>query len=152
MEQQQVRVEIVPRTAVADDEVRAYRAETVGRLANLGQVDDPGAGEVGGQVTAGYTVRVGGVEFAADAYAIEPAEADGRALVSLVLAADGVQIGANPATSGAAAGVRSAGEWAARPGRLVHAEQKGNQPGMWGQPGPDPRANIPGWQPEATDA
>jgi hypothetical protein len=129
-----VRVEIVPRMVDADEGTRVGRGETVEKLANLGLVDDPASGEVGEQATVGYTVTVGGSVLEVAGYAVEPGK-DGRAVVSLLLSADAVQVGAVPAQ--------------AAPQPTVAAPAKDARRAVWGQANtPDPRASIPGWSPD----
>jgi hypothetical protein len=129
-----VRVEIVPRTVDADEGTRAGRGETVEKLANLGLVEDPASGEVGGQATVGYTVTVGASVLEVAGYAVEPGD-DGRAVVSLLLSADAVQIGTVPAQ-------------AAPQPTTVAAPAKDARRAVWGQANtPDPRVDIPGWSP-----
>jgi hypothetical protein len=79
----------------------------------------------------GYTATVAGTPIRVDAYAAEPDE-NGRVLVSLVVAADQLTVGIPPAR------------------HADPTQERRNQPppSTWGNPDvPDPRANIPGWQP-----
>jgi hypothetical protein len=124
-----IRLEIVPRTAEADPETIAYRADTVERLRDLGQLD--GTGEVSTTVTATtWSLRFGAVEIPLEAFEVRPPEEGGRSMVSVVIAADSVQVGAA----------------ADSPVALPQPEA----PPVWGAPGrPDPREGIPGWTPEA---
>lgn len=91
---QQARVEIVPRMVAADDSTKVRRAETVQRLAELGQVDNPGAGSVGDTMQDGWLVRINGVEVPAVAYSVaSPDQGAGPVLVSLAVEASSVSIG-----------------------------------------------------------
>lgn len=141
---EQVKVEIAPRTVSADEHTRAQRAGVVEKLNNLGLVANPAAGEVGDDVTAGFTVTVNGSAVQVDGYAIESAPQGGRALVSLLVAADAVQIGVPRHDSRESSVVVP--PWSQPAGKA--AEKPTNRPGVWGQPAKDPRENIPGWTPE----
>lgn len=79
----------------------------------------------------GWTARIGDAEFPIRDFELGADEA-GQPMVSLVLAADSVQVGAPPATV-AVPQVRLAAPTVARWGGGTH---------------PDPREGIPGWAPE----
>lgn len=132
--QNAVRVELVPVQAPAPREVLAERTEVVQKLAELGHID-PAAGRVNDSAQ-GWLARINGVECACLGYEIAPAPEGGRAVVSLVFEADAVSIGEMP----------SAGQ----PTPQVRPATPNQKPGVWGQPGPDPRDGFPGWEPEGT--
>lgn len=86
----------------------------------------------------GYIATIDGVTLPIASYLAEPSDS-GKLIVSLMVAADAVQIGIPP--------VR----------RDLEQTRTLNQPptGTWGDPSkPDPRSNIPGWTPpsERVDA
>lgn len=133
--QDELKVEIVPRTVTADDDTVAQRADTVHRLADLGQIDNVEAGELGATTTDGWLARVGGIEFPVVAYAVEQAEDSGAPLVSLVLAPACISVDSRPGTDPGPAAAAAT---------LVKPTIS-----YWGAPGtPDPREAIPGWAPE----
>lgn len=82
-----------------------------------------------------FVATVAGITLPIDSYVAEPGT-DGRLIVSLAVFADSLQVGMAPAR-------RSDPEQT----RIL---EKPNQAPIstWGDPSkPDPRANIPGWQP-----
>ncbi|GGN39447.1 hypothetical protein FHR83_006716 [Actinoplanes campanulatus] len=88
----------------------------------------------GGEGSAGYIATLAGVSLPIDSYAAEP-DAEGRLIVSLAVFADSLQIGVPPRRSDL---------------ESTRRMETPNQPPVstWGDPRqPDPRANIPGWQP-----
>lgn len=129
-----VRVELVPVQAPVPEEALAKRAETVEKLGDLGLID-PAAGQVN-DTTTGWVARINGVECTCLGYEIVPAPEGGRAVVSLVFEADAVSIGEMPSTG--------------QPIPQVRPATPNQKPGVWGQPGPDPREGFPGWDPDGT--
>ncbi|MGX6605666.1 hypothetical protein ACWKSP_26560 [Micromonosporaceae bacterium Da 78-11] len=120
-------MEIVPVTIPADEATIASRADTVHRMAELGQIEDPESGELNHEMT-GWLARINGAEFPVYAFGVEQA-ADGTPMLSLAFVPDSLQIGESP-VSGAP---------------TVEAKQS---PSSWGAPGkPDPREGIAGWAP-----
>ncbi len=92
----------------------------------------------GGEGGANYTATVNGVSVRVDSYIVEP-DKDGRLVVSLAVYADSLQIGVPPRR-----GLEET--------RIL---EKPNQPPIstWGDRSkPDPRANIPGSQPQPARA
>ncbi len=55
-----VRVEIMPRAVPANERTQVWRQEVAGRLAELGQIDDPDAGAVDAP-TQVWEALIGGV-------------------------------------------------------------------------------------------
>ncbi len=87
----------------------------------------------GGEGSAGYTATIAGTAVHIDSYAAEP-DKNGRLVVLLSVYADSLQIGIPPR----------------RGLEETRVMEKPNQPPVstWGDTSkPDPRANIPGWQP-----
>ncbi|BAL87296.1 hypothetical protein AMIS_20760 [Actinoplanes missouriensis 431] len=81
----------------------------------------------------GYRAVVDGRPLDIAAYVADPGDG-GKVMVSLIVAADALQVGIPP--------------------RQLAPERR-NQPPMttWGNPDlPDPRANVPGWQPTPSAA
>lgn len=84
----------------------------------------------GGEGSAGYTATIDGLTLPIAAYTAEPGDS-GQVVVALLVAADALQVGIPPARK---------------------QPERRNEPPLstWGNPNiPDPRANIPGWQPPA---
>lgn len=82
-----------------------------------------------------WQASVNGAVIPLAGYLVEPDE-DGRALVSLTVAADEVSVRRTPV---------------AAPALVVQTAQASGTPApraVWGSPGRDPREDIPGWQPE----
>jgi hypothetical protein len=82
-----------------------------------------------------FVATVAGITLPIDSYVAEPGT-DGRLIVSLAVFADSLQIGVPPRRTDLE--------------QTRRLEQPRNQPPVstWGDPSkPDPRANIPGWQP-----
>ena len=93
---------------------------------------------------------VNGSSFEVFGYGMEQTD-DGRAMVSLIVLADAVQIGERPA--GPVVPPWSVQDEAAKVAASVldpsGKSEKSGRRGVWGQPGtPDPRENIPGWTSE----
>lgn len=130
---EQVRVELIPRMVPVDGDVYAERAETVQRMADLGQID-PSTGAIPDLMQDGWLARINGVEFPVVTYGVEPAEQGVKALVSLLVPADSLQVG-GPSTAVQEPQVRPA------------APPRNERASSWGAPGPDPREGIPGWTP-----
>lgn len=86
-----VRVEIVPRTVEADDETRAHRAQTVQRLAELGQLDNPESGQIGQTMQDGWVARINGAEVPVAVFAVEQDEG-GQPVLLLQLRPDSLTI------------------------------------------------------------
>ncbi len=124
-----VRVKIVSRTVDADPETLKQRQDIVERLRDLGQLD--GDGDID-RTTARWFARFGEVEVPLDAFEVQPPELGRKALVSLLIAADSVQVGDVEAAA-----------------PQVQPVEEKQVVSTWGAPGmPDPRENIPGWKPE----
>lgn len=88
-----------------------------------------------------YTATVAGITLPIDSYVAEPGP-DGRLVVSLAVYADSLQIGVPPTR---------------RPDlestRVMPANRNEPPLSTWGDPtAPDPRRNIPGWQPPPAGA
>lgn len=95
-----IHVDLTSTQVSADQETQDRRANVVQRLADLGQID-PARGEVNTKVTA-WSATIGGVAFPLAGCAVE-LEQDGRALVTLVVAADSVSVGRSSAAVSAPA-------------------------------------------------
>jgi hypothetical protein len=133
---EQVRVELVRREVPADEATVQGRAALIERMQNLGQLDADADGQVSETVT-GWVARINGAEFPVTTFSVEPPEDGGRALVSLLVPADSVQVG-DPSTG-------------ATPPQLRPAVEEKPKVSTWGAAGtPDPRENIPGWKPETS--
>lgn len=77
------------------------------------------------KVQGSPVATIGNVSFPVEAYAVEKADQDGRALVTLVVAVDNVSVGRSPATV------------------TSPADKPQEQVSYWGDPTqPDPRAAI----------
>lgn len=85
------RIDLIPRTIPIDDATRNRRAETVLRLAELGQLD-PDDGEIATTRTAWFVSLPDGEAEVID-YAVSRPEDGAQVIVSLVLAVDRVGIG-----------------------------------------------------------
>lgn len=132
---QYVRVELVRRTIPADEETLQRRADIVERMRSMGHLDEGDEGRVSETMDGGWVARIDGVEVPVVTYSVEPAAEGVKALVSLLVAADSVQVG-DPSTGTGAPPVRPAA-----------SEQKPPL-STWGAQGkPDPREGIPGWRP-----
>lgn len=137
--QNPVRVEVVPTALPADDKAVANALRELETARGSGSVTEIDVTEIerlqnrysaAQRLRTGWMARIAGAEFRVEAFGVEPAADGGRAMVSLLVAADSVSIG-DPSRGGDTPAVRSA-----------VPERRG-----WGAPGPDPRAGIPGWQP-----
>ena len=78
---------------------------------------------------SGYRAKVDGINLDIAGYIADPGE-DGKVMVSLIVAADSLQIGIPPR-------------------QPVQADRRNQAPvTTWGDPSvPDPRSNVPGWSP-----
>jgi hypothetical protein len=130
--EQHVRVELIPRMIPVDEATQAERAETVQRLAELGQID-PSQGQIADLMQDGWLARINGAEFPVVTYGAQPAEVGAKTLVSLLVPADSLQVG-DPSTGVQEPQVRPA----------VPEPKKASS---WGALGLDPREGIPGWTP-----
>jgi hypothetical protein len=130
--EQHVRVELVPRMVPVDEVTQAERAETVQRLAELGQID-PSQGQIADLMQDGWLARINGAEFPVSDYGVGPIEGSTQALVSLLVPADSLQVG-DPST-------------AVQEPQVSPATPEPKRASSWGAPGPDPREGIPGWTP-----
>jgi hypothetical protein len=131
--QEVVRVELVPLMVPAHPDVYATNRNTVERLGKLGQID-PSTGHIPDLMQRGWLARVNGTEVPVVAYGIEPADGGAQALVSLVVAADSVQVG-DPSVGTTAPPVRP-------------AVPEPKSVSTWGSATKDPREGIPGWEPD----
>lgn len=143
-----LRVEIVPRIVPVGEEEEARRESAVaaalqslnlermsGSVPAIAAAQDAySAAQADLAVDAvqdGYLVRLGGAEIPAVAYDLQVADS-GAPLVSLVLAPDSLAIGDPPTAQ-----------------QPPQAPPVAPQIASWGDGSiPDPRAGIPGWQPE----
>lgn len=141
-----IRVEIVPCTVDADEQTQARRADAVARLTNLGHLD-AADGQLNTQTSAGWTATVNGTAMPVIDFAVQPDDAGGQALVSLVVAADMVSVGRSPASVPAPATVPVSPDRTAEVTAPVGTSSRGPR-STWGGAGKrDPRASIPGWEP-----
>ena len=120
-------VEIVERRAAAPPDVQQQRADVVGRLNDLGQID-ASTGQVAPDVLVGFDVRINGVTLPAAVVAYQVTPGDRGPQVTVTFDADSVSVGARPSVSTLA-------------GRVSQS---------WGAGSPDPRESIPGWEPEVS--
>jgi hypothetical protein len=135
--QNPVRLEIARCVVPADEDAVAAAVQSLGDAQTSGNLVDIEHAEAQHQAAlgkaSGLTARVNGAEFPIFGYEIAPTE-DGRVLATLVMEVASLSIGDSSQTA-AAPEVRQAPEKTKK--------------GVWGQPGPDPREGMPGWQPEA---
>lgn len=142
--QDAVRVEIVPRTVEADlsdpTVVEAERdldeARATGNVPDTSDAQDAYVRALRAATKTVWVARFGAVDVPLETFDVQPATEGGKALVSLLISADAVQVGGPP--TGAAS-------------PQVHPATLERKPAvsMWGAAKTDPRANIPGWTPES---
>lgn len=131
--QNPVRVVLVPTEVPADPQTQHDRQSAVDRLAKLGMVDDPTAGELNPSMR-GWLARLDNAEFPVSDFAVQ--HVDGEVVLSLVFTVGSLSVG-DPSTGGEQPQVRTSA-----PEKPVAS---------WGTPGrPDPREGIPGWKPDVT--